>query len=157
MTYPETLAYLYAQLPMFQRVGAAAHKADLSNTHALMDLFGPSGTGTTACACRQHQRKRKYLPPLGECSARGRIQGRVAHPPHLKDFRERCRVNGETITEGDVVRFVEEYCAGFDPVQASFFEWTVALAFWWFREEQVDIAIVETGMEVAWTAPLWSP
>ncbi|MBL0128956.1 MAG: bifunctional folylpolyglutamate synthase/dihydrofolate synthase [Flavobacteriales bacterium] len=146
MTYLETLAYLYAQLPMFQRVGAAAYKADLSNTHALMDLLGHPEQGLRCVHVAGTNGKGSTCHLLASVLQEAGYKVGLHTSPHLKDFRERCRVNGEMITEGDVVRFVEEYRAGFDPVQASFFEWTVALAFWWFREEQVDIAIVETGM-----------
>jgi len=146
VTYPETLAYLYAQLPMFQRVGKAAYKADLANTHALMDLLdhpeqglrcvhvaGTNGKGSTSHLIASALQEAGYAVGLHTS-------------PHLKDFRERFRINGTMISEAEVVRFVEEYRSGFEPIQASFFEWGVALAFWWFREQQVDIAVIETGM-----------
>ncbi|MBK7385054.1 MAG: bifunctional folylpolyglutamate synthase/dihydrofolate synthase [Flavobacteriales bacterium] len=146
MTYPETLAYLYAQLPMFQRIGAAAYKADLSNTHALMDLLGHPEKGLRCVHVAGTNGKGSTCHLLASILQEAGYKVGLHTSPHLKDFRERCRINGEMIPEGDVVLFVEEYRAGFEPIQASFFEWTVALAFWWFREEQVDIAIVETGM-----------
>jgi dihydrofolate synthase/folylpolyglutamate synthase len=146
VTYPETLAYLYAQLPMFQRIGKAAYKADLGNTHALMDLLdhperglrcvhvaGTNGKGSTSHLIASVLQEANYSVGLHTS-------------PHLKDFRERFRINGELIPEVTVTRFVEQYRSGFEPIQASFFEWGVALAFWWFREQQVDIAVVETGM-----------
>jgi dihydrofolate synthase / folylpolyglutamate synthase len=146
VNYPETLAYLYAQLPMFQRIGKAAYKADLGNTHALMELLdhperglrsvhvaGTNGKGSTSHLIASALQEAGYTVGLHTS-------------PHLKDFRERFRINGEMIPEETVVRFVEQYRSGFEPIQASFFEWGVALAFWWFREQQVDIAVVETGM-----------
>ena len=146
MTYPEVLAYLYAQLPMFQRIGKAAYKADLGNTHALMELLehperglrcvhvaGTNGKGSTSHLIASVLQEAGYKVGLHTS-------------PHLKDFRERFRINGEMIPEGTVVRFVEQYRSGFEPIQASFFEWGVGLALWWFREQQVDIAVVETGM-----------
>jgi len=146
VTYPETLAYLYAQLPMFQRIGKAAYKADLGNTHALMELLdhperglrsvhvaGTNGKGSTSHLIASVLQEAGYTVGLHTS-------------PHLKDFRERFRINGEMIPEETVVRFVEQYRNGFEPIQASFFEWGVGLAFWWFRQQQVDIAVVETGM-----------
>ncbi|MEX1133023.1 MAG: folylpolyglutamate synthase/dihydrofolate synthase family protein [Flavobacteriales bacterium] len=146
MTYPETLAYLYAQLPMFQRIGKAAYKADLGNTHALMTLLehperdlrsvhvaGTNGKGSTSHLMASVLQEAGYKVGLHTS-------------PHLKDFRERFRINGAMIPEGTVVQFVEKYRNGFEPIQASFFEWGVGLAFWWFQQQQVDIAVVETGM-----------
>ena len=146
MTYAETLAYLFAQLPMYQRIGKAAYKADLSNTHALMELTGhPEGdlrcvhvAGTNGKGSTSHM-------IASVLQAAGYKVG-LHTSPHLKDFRERFRINGEMIPEGGVVRFVDHYREGFEPIQASFFEWGVALALWWFREQAVDIAVIETGM-----------
>lgn len=146
MTYPETLAYLHARLPMFQRIGKAAYKADLANTHALMDLLdhperelrcvhvaGTNGKGSTSHLIASVLQEAGFKTGLHTS-------------PHLKDFRERFRINGTMISEAEVVRFVEAYRSGFEPIEASFFEWGVALAFWWFREQAVDIAVIETGM-----------
>ncbi|MBK8340042.1 MAG: bifunctional folylpolyglutamate synthase/dihydrofolate synthase [Flavobacteriales bacterium] len=146
MTYSETLAYLYAQLPMFQRIGKAAYKADLRNTHALMEILdhpeqglrcvhvaGTNGKGSTSHLVSSVLQEAGYKVGLHTS-------------PHLKDLRERFRINGAMIPEPELVRFVEDHRSGFEPIQASFFEWGVALAFWWFREEQVDIAVIETGM-----------
>ena len=146
MTYPETLAYLYAQLPMFQRIGQAAYKADLTNTHALMNLLdhpehglrcvhvaGTNGKGSTSHMIASVLQEAGYSVGLHTS-------------PHLKDFRERFRINGEVVPEHIVVDFVERYRESFEPIQPSFFEWGVAFALWWFREARVDIAVIETGM-----------
>lgn len=146
MTYRETLAYLYAQLPMFQRVGQAAYKADLRNTHALMEALGhperslkcvhvagTNGKGSTS----------SLIASALQCA--GYSVG-LHTSPHLKDFRERFRINGAMVDEETVMRFVEEHRAAFEPIAPSFFEWGVAFALWWFRERQVDIAVLETGM-----------
>jgi dihydrofolate synthase/folylpolyglutamate synthase len=145
-TYQETLAYLYAQLPMFQRIGKAAYKADLSNTHALMEMLdhperslkcvhvaGTNGKGSTSHMIAS------ILQEAGNKTG-------LHTSPHLKDMRERFRIDGRMIPEKDVIAFVEEYRDRFEPVKASFFEWGVALALHWFRQEQVDIAVIETGM-----------
>ena len=139
MTYSETLAYLYAQLPMFQRVGKAAYKADLGNTHALMDLLdhperglrcvhvaGTNGKGSTSHMIASVLQEAGYTVGLHTS-------------PHLKDFRERFRINGAMVRENEVVEFVERYRAGFEPIQASFFEWGVAFALDWFNKESCNI------------------
>ncbi len=146
MNYTETLAYLYAQLPMFQRIGKAAYKADLSNTRALMDLTGHPERGLRCVHVAGTNGKGSTSHLIASVLQEAGYKVGLHTSPHLKDFRERFRINGKMITEHDVVRFVEEYRAGFEPIQASFFEWGVALALWWFREEKVDIAVIETGM-----------
>ncbi|HRD54614.1 MAG TPA: Mur ligase family protein, partial [Flavobacteriales bacterium] len=146
MIYTETLAYLYARLPMYQRIGAAAYKADLSNTHALMEALGhpervlkcvhvagTNGKGSTSSLIASALQEAGYKVGLHTS-------------PHLKDFRERFRINGTMVSEEAVTRFVEEHRAAFEPIEPSFFEWGVAFALWWFREQQVDIAVLETGM-----------
>lgn len=146
MNYQETLTYLFAQLPMFQRIGKAAYKADLSNTHALMDLTGHPERGLRCVHVAGTNGKGSTSHLLASVLQEAGYKVGLHTSPHLKDLRERFRINGEVITEREVIRFVEEYRAGFEPIQASFFEWGVALALWWFRDQKVDIAIVETGM-----------
>ena len=146
MTYAETLAYLFARLPMFQRIGKAAYKADLSNTHALMDLTGHPERGLRCVHVAGTNGKGSTSHLMASVLQEAGYKVGLHTSPHLKDFRERFRINGKVITEEEVVRFVEEHRAGFEPIQASFFEWGVALALWWFREQQVDIAVIETGM-----------
>ncbi len=146
MTYAQTLAYLYAQLPMFQRIGKAAYKADLSNTHALMDLTGHPERGLRCVHVAGTNGKGSTSHLIASVLQEAGYKVGLHTSPHLKDLRERFRINWDMIAENEVVRFVEAYRADFEPIQASFFEWGVALALWWFREEQVDIAIMETGM-----------
>src|SRR6478735_5631094 len=146
MTYPETLDYLFSKLPMFTRIGAAAFKKDLTNTIALCDVLqnpqhrfksihiaGTNGKGSTSHMLASVLQEAGYKVGLYTS-------------PHLKDFRERIRINGEMIPEQYVVDFVDQYKSVFDTIQPSFFEWTVALAFDFFANEQVDIAIIETGL-----------
>lgn len=146
MTYAETLAYLYAQLPMFQRVGKAAYKADMGNTHALMDLLDHPERGLRCVHVAGTNGKGSTSHMIASILQEAGYNVGLHTSPHLKDFRERFRINGEMIPEATVSEFVKCYRTGFEPIQASFFEWGVALALWWFREEQVDIAVVETGM-----------
>ena len=146
MTYAETLAYLYARLPMFQRIGKAAYKADLTNTHALMELTGHPERGLRCVHVAGTNGKGSTSHLIASVLQEAGYKVGLHTSPHLKDFRERFRINGEMISEAEVVGFVERYRAGFEPIEASFFEWGVALALWWFREQQVDIAVIETGM-----------
>lgn len=146
MTYAETLAYLYARLPMFQRIGAAAYKADLSTTHALMDLLGHPERGLRCVHVAGTNGKGSTCSLIASALQAAGYKVGLHTSPHLKDFRERFRINGAMVGKEMIVRFVEEHRAGFEPLSPSFFEWGVAFTLWWFREEQVDIAVIETGM-----------
>jgi dihydrofolate synthase / folylpolyglutamate synthase len=146
MNYQETLDYLFNALPMFQRVGASAFKKDLSNTFALcahlgnperiiksIHVAGTNGKGSTSHTLAAILQSAGYKTGLYTS-------------PHLKSFTERIRINGQEITEEAVVDFVDANKSFLDELQPSFFEMTVALAFWYFAKEQVDIAIIEVGM-----------
>lgn len=146
MTYAETLAYLYARLPMFQRIGAAAYKADLATTHALMDMLGHPERGLRCVHVAGTNGKGSTCSLIASVLQEAGYKVGLHTSPHLKDLRERFRINGSMVGEETVVRFVEEHRSGFEPLAPSFFEWGVAFALWWFREEQVDIAVIETGM-----------
>ncbi len=146
MTFQETLDYLYGSLPMFQRVGSAAFKKDLSNTRLLtthlgnperhfksVHVAGTNGKGSTSHSLAAIFQSAGYKTGLYTS-------------PHLKSFTERIRINGEEIAPAAVVRFVEENKVFLDSLKPSFFEMTVGMAFWYFSQEKVDIAIVEVGM-----------
>lgn len=146
MNYPETLDYLFSQLPMYQRVGNAAYKANLDNTYRLSEILnhpekqfksvhiaGTNGKGSTSHMLAAVLQEAGYKVGLYTS-------------PHLKDFRERIKINGEMISENDVIDFVKEYKHEFEKIQLSFFEWTVGLSFHYFAKQKVDIAIVETGL-----------
>ncbi len=146
MNYSETLDYLYAQLPMFTRVGASAFKANLDNTIALCNILdnpqnkfksihvgGTNGKGSTSHMLAAILQTAGYKTGLYTS-------------PHLKDFRERVRINGQMTTEQEVIDFVAEHSADFERINPSFFEMTVALAFGLFAREEVDIAVIEVGL-----------
>ncbi|WP_295648452.1 folylpolyglutamate synthase/dihydrofolate synthase family protein [uncultured Mucilaginibacter sp.] len=146
MTYEQTIEYLYTQLPVFTRVGASAYKEDLGNTLALcakldnpqhkfksVHVGGTNGKGSTSHMLAAILQTAGYKTGLYTS-------------PHLKDFRERIRVNGKMISEQTVIDFVNAHHSDFDEIQPSFFEMTVALAFDVFAKEQVDIAIIEVGL-----------
>lgn len=146
MNYQETIEYLYSSLPIFQRVGKAAYKADLGNTLALDEHFnhphrkfksihiaGTNGKGSTSHMTAAILQKAGYKVGLYTS-------------PHLRDFRERIRINGEMIPKDNVVEFVNLNKDFFDKLKPSFFEMTVALAFNYFAKENIDIAVVEVGL-----------
>ncbi len=146
MDYERTLAYLYARLPMFSRVGKAAYKADLSNTHALMEALDHPERGLRCIHVAGTNGKGSTCHMLASVLQEAGYKVGLHTSPHLKDFRERIRINGAMIPEHTVVDFVERHQERFEPIGASFFEWSVALTFHWFREQQVDIAVIETGL-----------
>lgn len=146
MSYEETLDYLFSQLPMFQRIGSAAYKANLDNTIAICELLdhpehkfksvhvaGTNGKGSTSHMIAA------VLQAAG-------LKTGLYTSPHLRDFRERIRINGEMIPQQEVVDFVEKYKNDFERIQPSFFEMTVGLAFDHFAKEKVDIAVIEVGL-----------
>ncbi len=146
MTYKETTEYLFNSAPMFQNVGKAGYKEGLDNTIALDNHFG-----------NPHRRFKTIH--VGGTNGKGSCSHTIAATlqsagykvglftsPHLIDFRERIRVNGEMIDEDYVVRFVEEEKNFFEPLHPSFFEITTALAFKYFAEQKVDIAVIEVGL-----------
>jgi dihydrofolate synthase/folylpolyglutamate synthase len=146
MTYQQTLDYLYKQLPMFTRVGASAFKKDLTNTLLLCEKIdnpqykfksihvgGTNGKGSTSHMLAAVLQNAGYKTGLYTS-------------PHLKDFRERIRINGEMIPEQEVVDFVESQQGNITQIEPSFFELTVAMAFDYFARQKVDIAVIEVGL-----------
>ncbi len=146
MNYQQTIDYLYAQLPVFTRVGISAYKADLNNTIELCNrldnpqhkfktihIAGTNGKGSTSHMLAAVLQVAGYKTGLYTS-------------PHLKDFRERIRVNGQMISQQTVIDFVAKHQPDFEDIQPSFFEMTVGLAFDIFAKEKVDIAVIETGL-----------
>lgn len=146
MTYTETLDFLYSKLPMFTRIGEAALKKDLHNTIALcaelgnpQDKFktihvaGTNGKGSTSHMLAAILQQAGYKTGLYTS-------------PHLKDFRERIRINGNMVPESFVTEFVGGLQQAIEGIQPSFFEVTVAMAFDYFAKEEVDVAVIEVGL-----------
>src|SRR5665213_3380344 len=146
MTYLETIRYLYSQLPLFTRDGPSAYKADLTNTIELCRRLGDP----------QHKFKSVHVAGTNGKGSTSHMLAAILQvagyktglytSPHLKDFRERIRINGQMIAEREVIDFVEAHRHDFDEIKPSFFEMTVALAFDVFAREAVDIAIIEVGL-----------
>lgn len=146
MDYAETLAYLNARLPMFSRIGKAAYKADLSNTHALMALLGHPEQGRKCIHIAGTNGKGSAANMLASVLQEAGYRTGLHTSPHLRDFRERFRLNGEMMPQQAVTAFVEQHREAFEPIGASFFEWGVALVLDWFRREQTEIAVIECGL-----------
>jgi dihydrofolate synthase/folylpolyglutamate synthase len=144
--YGETLDYLYSRLPMFSRIGKAALKPDLTNTIKLctalgnpqhkfrsVHIAGTNGKGSTSHALSAVFQEAGYVTGLYTS-------------PHLVDFRERIKINGQMISRQWVVDFVNQHRQLIEEINPSFFEITVAMAFQAFAEAGVDVAIIETGL-----------
>ena len=146
LNYKETLDYLYNAAPAFEKVGAGAYKEGLSNTLAFDEHFGhPHRSYHTIHVAGTNGKGSTSHTLAALLQAAGYRTG-LYTSPHLADFNERIRVNGEPIPHNRVIRFVEEERHFFEPLQPSFFELTTALAFKYFEEQQVDIAVVEVGL-----------
>lgn len=146
MTYQSTLDWMFAQLPMYQRQGSSAFKKDLSNTHKLskhlnfperdfksVHVAGTNGKGSTSHMLASVLQEAGYKVGLYTS-------------PHLKDFRERIKINGKEVGESFVIDFIEQNKSFFESNKLSFFEMTVGMAFKYFSQEKVDVAVVEVGM-----------
>lgn len=146
MTYQETLDYLFHALPAYHRVGAAAYKANLDNTEAMMQYLNHPELGFQSIHVAGTNGKGSVSHFLASVLHRAGLKVGLYTSPHLVDFRERIRINGQMIPQEDVVSFVERHKPFLEERQLSFFEMTVGMAFDHFRNEKVDIAVVEVGM-----------
>ncbi len=146
MTYQETLNYLFSQLPMYQRQGAPAFKKDLSNTIALCNLLDNPETKFKSIHVAGTNGKGSVSHMLASVFQEAGYKVGLYTSPHLKDFRERIKINGEMIAKDSVIDFVHDHRSSFEEIKPSFFEMTVAMAFHHFAKNEVDMAIVETGL-----------
>lgn len=146
MSYKDTINYLFNCAPMFQNVGKDAYKEGLDNTYKLDEHFG-------------HPHKKFKTIHIAGTNGKGSCSHTIAAilqdagyktglytSPHLVDFSERIRVNGRPIEEDFVIRFVNEHKSFFEPLHPSFFELTTAMAFLYFAEKEVDVAVIEVGL-----------
>ena len=146
MLYRQALNYMYEQLPMFHRVGSAAYKNNLDNTIALSEHLGNPEKEFKSIHIAGTNGKGSSSHLLASIFQEAGYKTGLYTSPHLKDFRERIRINGRMIPKKRVSRFIEKNIPFFSGLKPSFFEMTVGLAFQWFAEEKVDIAIIETGL-----------
>lgn len=131
---------------MFQRIGAAAYKPDISNTIKLCDILGNPQNLFPSIHIAGTNGKGSTSHLLASVLQEKKLKVGLYTSPHLKDFRERIKINGKKIPQKEVIDFVEKYKTDFEEIELSFFEWTVGLAFDYFAKNKVDIAIIETGM-----------
>ncbi len=146
MTYRECLDYLYSQLPIYQREGKAAYKVDLDNTIELLSRLNNPETQFKSIHIAGTNGKGSVSHMLASILQENGMKVGLYTSPHLKDFRERIKINGKDILENEVIDFVQKNRELVEDIHPSFFEWTVALAFHYFAEQGVDMAIVETGL-----------
>ncbi|MBR1667869.1 MAG: bifunctional folylpolyglutamate synthase/dihydrofolate synthase [Bacteroidaceae bacterium] len=146
MNYSETINYLFTSAPLFQNVGGDAYKEGLYNTHQLDEHFGRPHSRFKTVHVAGTNGKGSCSHTLAAILQASGLKVGLFTSPHLVDFRERIRVNGEMVSEQYVVDFVAEHRAFFEPLHPSFFELTTAMAFKYFAEQEVDVAVVEVGL-----------
>ncbi|MEQ8362912.1 MAG: folylpolyglutamate synthase/dihydrofolate synthase family protein [Cyclobacteriaceae bacterium] len=146
MTYQETLDYLYKELPMFQRVGPAALKADLRNTLLLCESLGNPQHKFKSIHVAGTNGKGSSSHMIAAILQSNGFKTGLYTSPHLKEFTERIRLNGVEISSSEVVGFVERIKPQIEEIKPSFFEITVAMAFDFFAREEVDFGVIEVGL-----------
>ncbi|MGQ0740664.1 MAG: bifunctional folylpolyglutamate synthase/dihydrofolate synthase [Bacteroidota bacterium] len=146
MTYLQTIDYLFTRLPMFSRIGAAAYKKDLTNTITLCEHLGNPQQKFKSIHVAGTNGKGSVSHMLAAVLQTAGYKTGLYTSPHLKDFRERIKVNGQMVNEQFVIDFTERIKPMSEQIEPSFFELTVAMAFEYFAEQQVDIAIIEVGL-----------
>ena len=145
-TYEETLDYLYQTLPIFQRVGAVAYKADLTNTTKLCEALGNPQNKFKSIHIAGTNGKGSSSHMLAAILQSAGYKTGLYTSPHLKEFTERIKVNGKEADKNFVVDFVNRMQSVMEEVKPSFFELTVAMAFEFFAQQKVDIAVIEVGL-----------
>ena len=148
MNYNETLEYLFTRLPMFQRSGPAAYKNNLNNTLKLDGLYGHPHRKFKTIHVAGTNGKGSVSHMLAAVLQKTGYKTGLYTSPHLKDFRERIRIDGEMMPEEEVVKWVENYSTNNElwKIEPSFFELTVAMAFDFFASQEVDFAVIEVGL-----------
>ena len=146
MTYQQTIDYLFSRLPMFSRIGVAAYKADLTNTIKLCESLSNPQAKFKAIHIAGTNGKGSVSHMLASVLQTGGYKTGLYTSPHLKDFRERIKINGKVVTEEFVIDFTERIKPLVEEISPSFFEITVAMAFEYFAQQQIDVAIIETGL-----------
>jgi dihydrofolate synthase/folylpolyglutamate synthase len=146
MNYRQTLDYLFSRLPMFHRIGAAAYKANLDNTISLCRILGNPESKFPSIHVAGTNGKGSVSHMLASILQEAGYKTGLFTSPHLKDFRERIRINGKKIPKSSVTEFLKDYRTLFESFEPSFFEYTFSLAVKYFSDQQVDVAVMETGM-----------
>ena len=146
LNYTETIDYLFHRLPMFSRLGAAAYKGDLTNTIKLCEAVGNPHLRFKSIHIAGTNGKGSTSHILAAIMQTAGYKTGLYTSPHLKDFRERIKVNGEMVKKGFVADFTERIKPLIEELEPSFFEITVAMAFTWFADQKIDVAVIEVGL-----------
>jgi dihydrofolate synthase / folylpolyglutamate synthase len=146
LSYQETLDYLYQNLPIFQRVGAAAYKADLTNTIALCQALGNPQNKFKSIHVAGTNGKGSSSHMLAAILQTAGYKTGLYTSPHLKEFTERIKINGQEVGQDFVIDFVNRIKPEIERIKPSFFEITVAMAFDYFAQQKVDVAVIEVGL-----------
>lgn len=146
LTYKETLEWMFAQLPMYQKIGGAAYKKDLQATLDMMKYLNHPEVGFKSILVAGTNGKGSVSHMLASIFQEAGYKTGLYTSPHLRDFRERIKINGKMIPESEVTNFINAHASFLKSEKLSFFEMTVGLAFEYFRKEKVAVAIIETGM-----------
>ena len=146
MNYKQVLDFMFSQLQMYQRIGAAAYKADLNNTIAICDILDNPQRHIKSVHIAGTNGKGSVSHLMASVLQEAGYKTGLFTSPHLKDFRERIKVNGKQIPKRFVIDFVNKYYNNFNEIKPSFFEMTTGLAFDYFKKENVDISVIETGL-----------
>lgn len=146
MTYQKTLDWMFAQLPMYQQKGESAFKKDLTNSILLAERLGDPQNDYKTIHVGGTNGKGSTSHMLASVLQEAGYKVGLYTSPHLKDFRERIKVNGNVVSKDFVINFIEKHQSFFKENQLSFFEMTVGMALEYFKEEQVDVAVVEVGL-----------
>ena len=145
-SYQETLDFLFSQLPQYQKIGGKAYKADLANITKICELLGNPQNHIKTVHIAGTNGKGSTSHMIASVLQEAGYKVGLYTSPHLKDFRERIRINGVSISEQDVIEFVNSNKTIMEEITPSFFEWTVGLAFQYFEKQQTDINVIETGL-----------
>lgn len=144
--YQQTIDYLFSRLPMFSRIGAAAYKNDLTNTLKLCEALGNPHTKFKSIHIAGTNGKGSTSHMMAAIMQTTGYKTGLYTSPHLKDFRERIKIDGKMVSEEFVIQFTEKIRPLIEEIEPSFFEITVAMAFDWFAKNEVEIAVVEVGL-----------
>ena len=144
--YAAIVNWMFQQIPMYQRTGKAAYKVDLEKTHRIDAYFKEPHTSYKTIHVAGTNGKGSVSHMLASVLQEAGYRVGLYTSPHMKDFRERIRVNGEMVSKEYVIRFIRENQEFFEDIRPSFFEMTVAMAFDYFESQQIDVAVVEVGM-----------
>jgi dihydrofolate synthase/folylpolyglutamate synthase len=146
MTYEETIKYIFEALPMYQRIGSAAYKADLENAYELDKLSGYPHRAFSTIHIAGTNGKGSVSHMLASIYQKAGYKTGLYTSPHLLDYRERIKINGEPISKDFIIKYIQRNQCFFEIIKPSFFEMSVFMALCYFKTQKVDVAIIETGL-----------